>query len=134
MTVRMAVAIAGGFKNQAEELWGQNETVTIYHASDPIKSKISVSPTDILVPGDTIEVERHLFYILGQVNKPGSYTYIKEMTLRMAVAIAGGFTRRANEDQIIVIRNQDGQQVTLELEQSSNVLPGDSIEVDRRLF
>ena len=30
--------------------------------------------------------------------------YIKGMTVRMAVAIAGGFTRRAKKEQIAVIR------------------------------
>lgn len=134
MTVRMAVAIAGGFKFRAEDLWGQDETVTVFHVNDPDKNKISVLPGDLILPGDSIEVERRLFFILGQVTKPGSYTYIKGMTVRMAVAIAGGFTRRAKKEQIAVIRLKDSERVKIEVDQSALVLPGDSIEVDRRLF
>lgn len=134
MTVRMAVAIAGGFKFRAEDLWGQNETVTIFHVNDPDKRKIAVEPGDLVLPGDSIEVERRLFFILGQVKKPGSYTYIEGMTVRMAVAIAGGFTRRAKEDPIAVIRSQNNEQIKIEVDQSALVMPGDSIEVDRRLF
>ena len=134
MTVRMAVALAGGFNFRAEDVWEQNETVTVYHLGDPDKKKIAVSSGDLVLPGDTIEVERRLFYILGQVNKPGSYTYIEGMTVRMAVAIAGGFTRRAKQELITVIRDKDSEQAKLEMDQSALVLPGDSIEVDRRLF
>ena len=134
MTVRMAVAIAGGFKFRAEDLWGKNDTVTVFHVNDPDKRKISVEPGDLVLPGDSIEVERRLFFILGQVNKPGSYTHIEGMTVRMAVAMAGGFTRRAKEELIAVIRSQNNERITIEVDQSAEVLPGDSIEVDRRLF
>lgn len=134
MTVRMAVAIAGGFKFRAEDLWDQIGTVTVFHVNDPDKRKIAVEPGDLVLPGDSIEVERRLFFILGQVNKPGSYTYIEGMTVRMAVAMAGGFTRRAKEDPIAVIRSEDNEQVKIEVGQGELVLPGDSIEVDRRLF
>ena len=134
MTVRMAVAIAGGFKFRAEGLWDQNETVTVFHVNDPNKSKIVVEPGDLILPGDSIEIERRLFFILGQVKKPGSYTYIEGMTVRMAVAIAGGFTRRAKQDPITVIHSDDSAQTKIEVDQGAVVLPGDSIEVDRRLF
>lgn len=134
MTVRMAVAIAGGFKFRAEDLWDKNDTVTVFHVNDPDKRKISVEPGDLVLPGDSIEVERRLFFILGQVNKPGSYTYIEGMTIRMAVAMAGGFTRRAKKEPIAVIRSQNSEQITIEVNQGAIVQPGDSIEVDRRLF
>ena len=52
----------------------------------------------------------------------------------MAVAIAGGFTRRAREDPIIVIRANDPEQEKIEVGQDALVLPGDLFEVDRRLF
>ena len=76
-----------------------------------------------VLPGDSIEVERRLFFILGQVNKPGSYTYIEGMTVRMAVAMAGGFTRRAKEESIAVIRSKNSEQIMLEVDQGAQVLP-----------
>ena len=89
----------------------------------------------IINPRVSIQVVNYRpFYILGQVNRPGSYSYIEGMTVRMAVAIAGGFTRRADDDVIIIIRANDPDQVELKVTQGEIVLPGDSLEVERRLF
>ncbi len=89
----------------------------------------------IINPRVTLEVVNYRpFYILGQINRPGSYSYIEGMTVRMAIAIAGGFTRRAQEDIVIIIRANDPQQTPLEVALGELVLPGDSIEVERRLF
>ncbi len=89
----------------------------------------------IINPRVTIEVVNYRpFYILGQVKRPGSYSYIEGMTVRMAVAIAGGFTRRAKEDVATIIRANDPEQTPHEVTLGELVLPGDSIEVERRLF
>ncbi len=89
----------------------------------------------IVDPRVSIEVVTYRpFFILGQVNKPGRYPYIEGMTVRMAVALAGGFTRRAEEDTALVIRSGDaeGEGDTVELDTS--IGPGDTVEVERRLF
>ena len=89
----------------------------------------------IINPRVTVEVVNYRpFYILGQVNRPGSYSYVEGMTVRMAIAIAGGFTRRADEDTVIVVRANDPAQTLVEAGLGERVLPGDSIEVERRLF
>ena len=89
----------------------------------------------IINPRVTIEVVNYRpFYILGQVNRPGSYSYVEGMTVRMAIAIAGGFTRRADEDTVIIVRANDPAQTLVEAGLGERVLPGDSIEVERRLF
>ena len=48
-------------------------------------------------------------YILGEVNKPGSYPYRAGMNILNAAALAGGFTYRADEDDIKVSRRGIGQ-------------------------
>ncbi|MFQ5785446.1 MAG: polysaccharide biosynthesis/export family protein [Alphaproteobacteria bacterium] len=89
----------------------------------------------IVNPRVSIEVVNYRpFFILGQVNKPGSYSYIEGMTVRMAVALAGGFTRRARESSVVVIRAHDPEQQRRESKLDAAVLPGDTIEVERRLF
>ncbi len=70
------------------------------------------------------------FYILGQVNEPGEYPYSRGVTVRQAVAIAGGFTRRADTAEFLIYRG--GQ--NLEVNAETIVLPGDTVEVQRRLF
>ena len=44
------------------------------------------------------------FYIIGEVNNPGSYQYVNGMTVINAVALAGGFTYRADQDDIMITR------------------------------
>lgn len=74
-------------------------------------------------------------FVIGQVNAPGSYPYSSGMTVRQAVALAGGYTRRASTSSMTVIRSDGtGGTIEVELEEDSPVLPGDTIEIDRRFL
>ncbi|MEZ5935982.1 MAG: polysaccharide biosynthesis/export family protein [Alphaproteobacteria bacterium] len=73
------------------------------------------------------------FYILGEVNQPGSYPYVNGMTVINAVALAGGYTYRASQGSITVQRGgSDGKKVAVG--PTSQVLPGDIINVPERFF
>jgi len=75
------------------------------------------------------------FFILGEVQKPGKYDYVAGINVRMAVAIAGGYTRRAQEDPVAILRaDREGKQQRLSVDQDTLVLPGDTLEIERRLF
>ena len=75
------------------------------------------------------------FYIYGEVQRGGSYPYVSGLTVRRAIAIAGGFTRRARQDPVVVLREGRDQTVNrLAAELDVPVFPGDVIEVERRLF
>lgn len=75
------------------------------------------------------------FFILGEVRKPGKYDYVVGLSMRKAVAMAEGFTRRGKEDAVVVIReDRGGDAVKFEAELDELVFPGDTIEVQRRLF
>ena len=71
-------------------------------------------------------------YILGEVNQPGSYPYRAGLSILNAAAIAGGFTYRADEDDIEVTRGGTGAPVVMEPE--ATVRPGDVIRVNERFF
>lgn len=71
------------------------------------------------------------FYILGEVRTPGAYPYADGLTVMGAVALGGGFTYRADEDDIEVTRNE-GAPMPMPLE--APVLPGDVIRVHQRFF
>lgn len=47
------------------------------------------------------------FYILGEVNQPGSYPYVSGMTAITAVARAGGFTARAKRSAMTISRSDN---------------------------
>lgn len=70
------------------------------------------------------------FYILGEVNEPGSYPYVNGLTIKQAAAIAGGFTYRADKGDIYIER----QGKKLEADLDTLVLPGDTIWVPERFF
>lgn len=74
------------------------------------------------------------FFILGEVRSPGSYPYVSGMTVLNAVALAGGYTPRANHDRITVKRAADPQSVEQPVAEGTAVLPGDVIRVHERFF
>jgi polysaccharide export outer membrane protein len=89
----------------------------------------------IVDPRVSVEVLRYRpFYIYGEVEKSGSYPYVSALTVRRAVAIAGGFTRRARHAPVSIVRENSESAVGLEAGLDVPVLPGDIIEVRRRLF
>jgi protein involved in polysaccharide export with SLBB domain len=74
------------------------------------------------------------FYIIGEVNNPGSYQYVNGMTVINAVALAGGFTYRADQDDIIITRGgSEGRKID-DVRADTPVLPGDIVEVTERFF
>ena len=86
-------------------------------------------------PKVNVEVTKYrAFYVLGQVNRPGSYPFEPELDIRKAVAIAGGFNRRADTDAAFLVRDVDGRSDRRLVGLGTRVFPGDVIEVDRRLF
>ncbi|MFO1190215.1 MAG: polysaccharide biosynthesis/export family protein [Alphaproteobacteria bacterium] len=91
---------------------------------------------DLVVnPNVVIEVLSYRpFFILGEVQKPGSYPYIAGLSVQQAVALAGGYTRRARTATMTLVRRGPDGPVTLEVEPNTPVQPGDTIEIERRLF
>ncbi len=73
------------------------------------------------------------FYIIGEVDKPGQYPYTNGMTALNAIAVAGGFTYRANHDRIFITRG-DATEAEHPANQSVRVLPGDIVRVPERFF
>jgi polysaccharide export outer membrane protein len=74
------------------------------------------------------------FYIIGEVKKPGSYPYVSGMTVVNAVALAGGYTYRAQEQKLFITRGADPSRTKQEATRDTVVLPGDVIEVPERFF
>ena len=56
------------------------------------------------------------FYIIGQVNKPGSYPLIdRDLSLVEGIGIAGGFTNIAARNKTRIIRVEGGQEKVIEI-------------------
>lgn len=78
-------------------------------------------------------VEYRQFYVNGEVEKPGGYSYREGMTIERAVTLAGGFTVRASRSSIRLV-SEDGTRKIESAELSSAVKPGDVITVQESFF
>ncbi len=74
------------------------------------------------------------FYILGEVKKPGSYPYRQGLTVMEAVALAGGYTYRADDDDLQIVRGRATERAPRAANERTRVLPGDTIRVPERFF
>ncbi len=74
------------------------------------------------------------FYILGEVEKPGTYPYTSGLTVLNAVATAGGFTYRADKKNVWIKHNGETTERKSELTPSIMVAPGDTIRLGERFF
>ena len=75
--------------------------MSLSEAQDLITQKYG---RDYLVnPRVNVEVLNYRpFFILGEVKNPGSYPYVNGISIVNAVALAGGYTPRANRNRIVV--------------------------------
>jgi polysaccharide export outer membrane protein len=86
-------------------------------------------------PHVSVEVEAYRpFFILGEVTTPGQYPYVANMTAETAVAIAGGFSPRADKRKVQLSRNMPGQQIKGDVTLNYPLRPGDTIVVKERWF
>ena len=86
-------------------------------------------------PHVAVEVEAYRpFFILGEVTLPGQYPYVPNMTVETAVAIAGGYTPRAQKYQIEISRQMNGLTEKRVVSPNYPVRPGDTIKVAERWF
>ncbi len=73
------------------------------------------------------------FYVLGEVNEPGSYPYVAGITVLKAIALAGGYTFRARTSKIELMHAAEPDKPIL-VDQNTPLLPGDIIRVKERFF
>ena len=86
-------------------------------------------------PYVAVEIEAYRpFFILGEVTAPGQYPYVPNMTAESAVAIAGGFTPRAQRQDVKLTRTYPAGPVTTTVPLATTLQPGDTILVGERWF
>lgn len=74
------------------------------------------------------------FFVLGEVGNAGQFPYVAGMTVRSAIAIAGGFSARAVDSNVDVSRTINGEVITGRLQLNDPIRPGDTITVRERWF
>ena len=85
--------------------------------------------------GDVVYVpEMDVFYIYGQVQRPGRYRLERGMTLMQALSVGGGITERGSERGIQIKRQVNGQTKTLNAKLVDELSKDDVIYVRESLF
>jgi len=85
-------------------------------------------------PAVTVSVaEYRLFYVTGEVKKPGGYSYRDGLTVHKAVSLAGGFSERAARDKI-TITHEGSTKPVKGVKLTDPVQPGDVINVQESFF
>lgn len=74
------------------------------------------------------------FFVNGEVKEPGGYPFKPGLTLRKAVALAGGLTERASESKISIIREEGRDKRSLKASMDTPVMPGDIITIEQSFF
>jgi polysaccharide export outer membrane protein len=74
------------------------------------------------------------YYLVGEVSGRGAFPYVAGMTYLTAIVNSGGYTYRAKQDYVYVVRADDPEQKEIKLSVTEKVQPGDIIRVAERLF
>jgi polysaccharide biosynthesis/export protein len=86
-------------------------------------------------PGVSVEVSQYRpFYVVGEVSKPGQYPYVAGLNVLTAVALAGGFTVRADENHMTVVRTLEGHAKEWGVKRLTALQPGDVVVVREQFF
>jgi protein involved in polysaccharide export with SLBB domain len=69
------------------------------------------------------------FYIIGEVNKPGQYAYVNDMSALNAIALGGGYTVKASDSRVYVRRDGQKEEIELPADATTKIHPGDVVRV-----
>jgi polysaccharide export outer membrane protein len=125
------VARVGGLRN------GASDTVLLRHSSGATEqhnlTAIARGETRdiVLQSGDAVyATTAPQYYIYGQIGNAGLYTILPQMTVRQALARAGGPTLSGSERKVTLYRNNKEQDADL----AALIQPSDVLFVRERVF
>jgi len=89
----------------------------------------------LINPRVTVNVlEYRQFYVNGAVSSPGGYAFEPGMTVRRAIALAGGTTDRASRRNMHVISEDDPEGEERQVSMDDPLDPGDILTIEESFF
>lgn len=86
-------------------------------------------------PRITVDITNYRpIYIHGEVRNGGEHPFKTGLKLRDAIALAGGYTYRADEAYVLPSRADRRETYRVMLPSNLRILPGDNIRIPERLF
>lgn len=139
------ISLAGGFAPNAS-----NKVIIIKNAeTNPKKTEVNIdrlfkggdlnqlnNSSMQMQPGDILYVpQAPVFYIYGEVNRPGSYVFEEGMTVEQAISLGGGINPRGSKSGLIVKRDNNNNQVEkIDVSETDKIQTNDVIFVKESLF
>ncbi|EQA98526.1 polysaccharide export outer membrane protein [Sphingobium wenxiniae] len=106
--------------------------------ADQIKQSIAqalVAKQIVNNPIVNVQVNQYRpFFIIGEVKKPGEYPFRPGTSVLTAIAMAGGYTFRANTSKFSITRRNGNGNITAAATEKAYVQPGDTIRVYESWF
>lgn len=110
----------------------QASGLTVQEFTDSLQTTLEMY---IRQPIVSVEVTNYRpFFILGEVQRPGTYPYSARLTVQNAVATAGGFSYRANTRRVFIKHANSSEEQEYLLTTNTPVLPGDTVRIAERRF
>lgn len=141
LTLIKAITMAGGLTENAGgtatlERKGEDKTKRIVVDLDQLITKGDTSLNIPIYDDDVITIsEAKTYYVNGEVKKPNSYKYEKDLTVIKAITMAGGFSKIAAKDKVSIIRLVNGtKKIFKNVKMDEPVLPDDVIVVPESFF
>ena len=73
-------------------------------------------------------------YVHGEVDKPGGFAFEPGFTVNKAISMAGGFTERAANDKLYLVKEGELETNRVLVELSTDIEPGDTLYIEKRFF
>jgi len=121
-----------------------NDVVAAGLTPDALRQRIVAEATRFLEePSATVVVKQinsRKVFITGEINKPGPYSLTSPVSVIQLISLAGGLREYANQEQIVIMRVENGKPVALpfdyaavakgkKLQQNIMLKPGDTVLV-----
>jgi polysaccharide export outer membrane protein len=135
------IAIAGGISPAGSDIvifTGIRDGRLVRKEFDAAGWFLAASPPEdpVMQAGDSLYVHRApMFYIYGEVQRPGNYRVERNMTLMQALATGGGLTPKGTQRGVrLSRRDADGKMRSLDLKPEDLIQADDVIFVRESLF
>jgi polysaccharide export outer membrane protein len=86
---------------------------TVEALRDEFTKRLKNYIPDPVVTIATKQMGGNQIYVIGRVQRPGGYPFVKPLDVMEALSLAGGGTPFASLNSIIIIRRENGQQRTI---------------------
>ncbi len=135
------IAMAGGIQDTGDSRMVVTRTVNGKPQKQELNLKVYLEDAENIAPfkmqqGDQIYVPKApVFYIYGEVQRPGGYRIEPDISVLKALSIGGGLTLRGTENGIVIKRkDKNGALQETDAELGDTVLKDDVIYVGERWF